>query len=189
MKKLYVNLGCGQNIMESTKDIEWLNVDNYLITDAKNFKQGDVRELSFEKESIDYIICDQVLEHIPMYDIPVVLYEIRRVLKKGGKAIIVVPDFRDAVQGWLSYDWEKCFQPELYQWYSEVIYGNQNHEGEYHRSPMSAGYLNYILNMVGLKKHQLILHAKNSPVPQYPGINYPPKTILRNAQIVAEITK
>lgn len=51
--------------------------------------QGDVTQLPMESESIDMIICSEVLEHVREYRKG--LTEIARVLKKDGVAIISVP--------------------------------------------------------------------------------------------------
>lgn len=186
-KKLKVNLGCGSHIMEGK---EWLNIDNYLLADTENFVQSDVRQLPLETGTVDYILCDQVLEHIPMKDVPMVLFEMRRVLKVGGKAVIIVPDFKGAVEQWLKVDHNQNYDPAVYNYLSEVIYGNQLHEGEYHKCAMSAGYLHYTLNMVGLVNHELIYFPAYGKVPEYEGVRtYPKDAVCRNPQLVAVITK
>jgi SAM-dependent methyltransferase len=178
--------------MKSNKKEDWINIDNYIKTDAnaKNFMQADARELPLADEVADYIIADQVFEHLSMADVPMALYEIRRVLRKGGKAVIIVPDFRSAAADWMAYNWELSFHAPVYQFLSEVIYGNQNHDGEYHKTPFTGGYLHYILNMVGLREHVISFHPKSSPLPNFPGVIIPEfNAALRNSQIVAEITK
>ncbi len=186
-QKIKLNIGCGTHILEGK---EWINVDNYILANTKNFVQADVRKLPFQSGSVDYIICDQVLEHIPMKDVPSVLFEIRRVLKFGGKAIIIVPDFKGAVEQWLKVDHNQSFDPVVYTWLSEVIYGNQHHEGEYHKTAMSAGYLDYVLKMVGLVNNKLILYPAFGVIPNYEGMRpYLSNAVCRNAQLVAEIIK
>jgi predicted SAM-dependent methyltransferase len=189
--KTYVNLGCGNHIVPSTKGIKWINIDNYYIEDVPNFLKGDARNIPLPNESVDYILLDQVLEHIPMADVPLVLWEIRRVLKTGGKCVIIVPDFEDAVRQWLAQPHNLSFEPMRYKWFSEVVYGNQEHEGEFHKTPMCAGYLHFNLNMVGLTKHQIDFHAAFSDIPRnVEGMrNYLPEAILRNAQLLVRITK
>ena len=91
-----VNLGCGTHLIP-----DWVNIDNSIGFDSPYFLAGDAREIPLLSDTVDYLLCDNVLEHIPMSDIPVVLFEIRRVLKKGGRAIIIVPDFKNAVESWL----------------------------------------------------------------------------------------
>ncbi len=190
--KTYVNLGCGVAVLPDEKGIHWINIDKFTgeQLNAKNFIQGDIIDIPLDKEVADYIICDQVMEHLRMDDVIGALHEIRRILKKGGKAVIIVPDFRSAVNDWLAFDWELNFNALQYQFLSEVIFGNQNHEGEYHRTPFSAGYFHYVLNMAGLREHVLQLHPKGGVIPDFPGIYAINENArLRNSQLVAIITK
>ncbi len=193
-KKIKVNLGCGSWIVPSTKDSDWINLDNYVLFSGeknKKFVQGDVRKLPLASESVDYIFCDQVLEHIPMKDVPAVLYEVRRVLKKGGTAIIIVPDFKACVKQWLEIlDGGHSFDPVTYNYFSEVIYGNQHHEGEYHKTAMTADYLFYVLNMVGLVNNKISVFPAFSAIPNYDGIRpHPANALYRNGQLVVDIIK
>lgn len=185
-KLVQVNLGCGTNIADG-----FINVDNFELSSEKSFIKANIIDgLPFENESVDYIICDQVIEHIAMKDIPTVLYNIRRVLKKGGKAIIIVPDFEGAVRQWLDARLNESFDPVQYQWFSEVVYGNQNHDGEFHKAPMSPSYLHYLLNMSGLSKNTISFWPAFGEVPKFPGVRKSGDNArLRNAQLVAEITK
>lgn len=52
-------------------------------------KQGSIYELPFADQSVDFIICSEVLEHLDQPDRGV--SEIRRVLKPGGYAALTVP--------------------------------------------------------------------------------------------------
>ena len=49
----------------------------------------DVREIAFDDETFDIVICNHVLEHVKEDETG--MAEIFRVLKKGGKAILLVP--------------------------------------------------------------------------------------------------
>jgi ubiquinone/menaquinone biosynthesis C-methylase UbiE len=51
--------------------------------------QGDATNLPFADDSFDYVVCSEVLEHLP--DDDAAAREIYRVLKPGGTAIITVP--------------------------------------------------------------------------------------------------
>ncbi len=185
-KKVNVNLGCGSNIVEG-----FINIDCVRPSNAdKNFVLGDVLNIPLKDNSVDYIIMDQVLEHIAMADIVPALHQIRRVLKVGGRCVIIVPDFEDAVRSWLKYNVGGSFNPLTYQFFSEVVYGNQMHEGEFHKTPMSPLYLNYALNTAGLVQKEILMYPTDSDVPVYPGIRpAPPQARCRNAQLVADIIK
>lgn len=182
-KVVRVNLGCGANLLPG-----WINIDGYIATESPDFLHADVRDIPLESNSVDYLLCDNVLEHIAMHDVPVVVYEIRRILKKGGRAVIIVPEFRDALNQWLKIDHDKVFNPFLYKYVSEVIYGTQVHEGEYHRTPMSAGLLNYTLQMCGFRNYKMIIHPAFGDAPNYPGCASIGQK-LRQAEIVCDITK
>jgi len=54
-----------------------------------NLQRGSIYELPFTDESVDFVICSEVLEHLDNPDAGV--KEIHRVLKKGGHAAITVP--------------------------------------------------------------------------------------------------
>ena len=125
-----------------------------------------------------------------MADVPQVLFHMRRVLKKGGKAVIIVPDFEGAALQWIEAHLNASFDPMKYKYFSEVIYGNQNHDGEYHQTPMCAGYLHYVLGLVGLSKHEISFWPAFGEIPQFPGTRKnAPGAVSRNAQLVVEITK
>ena len=51
----------------------------------------DITDILYENDMFDVIICNHVLEHIP--DEQKALAELKRVLKKGGKAFLNVPVF------------------------------------------------------------------------------------------------
>ncbi len=52
-------------------------------------EKADLSSLPMPDESVDLLICNHVLEHVP--DVPLALSEIRRVLRSGGVAILQVP--------------------------------------------------------------------------------------------------
>lgn len=191
-KTISVNLGCGTHINKDTKTERWINIDDFELSqsEAPNFIKGDVRNIPLESNSVDYILCDQVLEHMAMADVPVVLYEVRRILKPGGKAVFIVPDFEGATKQWMNANLNVAFDPLKYHFFSEVIYGNQAHDGEYHKTPMCAGYLHYLLNMVGMPKHEISYWPEFGKIPVFPGMRpYASTATLRNPQLVVEVYK
>lgn len=153
----------------------------------------DIRRLPFSSEYADYILLDNVLEHVNMADVPMVLYEVRRVLKPGGRCVIAVPDFACLARQWLEMDKLDFFDPIIHKWIAETIYGNQAHEGEFHRAPMSPHYLNYVLQMCGFRNYSMDRYPMGAMMPmpeKFPGVN--PKhesCIMRNDCLYVDIRK
>lgn len=61
-----------------------LHVDNRL-----EFKQGSAESLPFANDTFDLVTCQTLLLHVP--DVVQVLFEMRRVLKPGGRILVVEP--------------------------------------------------------------------------------------------------
>jgi predicted SAM-dependent methyltransferase len=184
-KGVWVNLGCGDFIIPG-----WINIDDYkLAEENKYFIRGNVMDIPISSNSVDYLLMDQVLEHIAVADIPRALHEVKRVLKTDGRLVIIVPDFRSAVEQWLKHNPDGSYQPQIHHYFSEVIYGNQNHEGEFHKTAMTPGFLNYNLQMVGFQKREIVFWPEGGKCPEYPGVRNGEGMYLRNAQLVADVIK
>jgi len=86
-----LNVGCGPMQYEG-----WVNVD----FDVKYNPDvvADARALPFEDDTVDELYSSHLLEHFG-YEEPV-LEEWRRVLRKGGKITIVVPDIVGTWYAW-----------------------------------------------------------------------------------------
>jgi SAM-dependent methyltransferase len=63
-------------------------------------RQGDVAALPFDDACFDAAVCVQVYEFVP--DIGLALRELRRVLKPGGRAVVIDTDWESCV--WRSSD-------------------------------------------------------------------------------------
>lgn len=188
--KTYVNVGCGSNIVKSTKDIKWINIDNFYLPESKDFTKGDILDIPLESNSVDYVMADQVLEHLAMADVTTALYEMRRILKKGGRCVLMVPDFEGAARQWLDQNFNATFDPMKYMWFSEVIYGNQMHPGEFHKTPMCARYLHEMLKMVGFHNATITFWPAFGKIPEFPGMRpYAQTATLRNAQLMVDVIK
>lgn len=92
--KLCLNIGCGDDKRESTEDEEWINVD--IREEVTPDLVCDIREgLPYDEKRVDLIIMKDVLEH---FKEPVnILMECYRVLKKGGKLSVQVPDLNKVI--------------------------------------------------------------------------------------------
>ena len=79
---------CFMDRFESLENLEYITGD---IESPLAKVKMDIHDIPFEDDSIDVIFCNHVLEHVD--DDRKALSEIRRVLKKGGWAILQVPFF------------------------------------------------------------------------------------------------
>lgn len=93
---IQLNLASGQRPFKKP----WVNID---IKD-----QGypidiitDIKELSmFEDNSVDIIVLHHVVEHIAIHELESYVSEWYRVLKKGGKMAVFVPNLKEINRAW-----------------------------------------------------------------------------------------
>tara|TARA_Y100000816_G_scaffold211549_1_gene157177 strand:+ start:1113 stop:1769 length:657 start_codon:yes stop_codon:yes gene_type:complete len=93
--KKILDLGCGTNKYKKY----FIRSNEFIGIDIKEGGRGmidkepdifyDGKKIPFDNESFDVIICTEVLEHVENFNL--VVKEIYRSLKKGGKAFITMP--------------------------------------------------------------------------------------------------
>jgi ubiquinone/menaquinone biosynthesis C-methylase UbiE len=89
-----LDVGCGLGeFMNDCRNFSGVDANPYCVSYCKgkgfNAKVGKAEKLSFKDGSFDGVFCLCVLEHLRKPELAV--REIRRVLKKNGKAVIIVP--------------------------------------------------------------------------------------------------
>lgn len=100
----------------TTVDLSELNKDGI---------HSDISDLwMFETETVDEIYASHVLEHFSHTKTGDVLKEWFRVLKKGGKIWVAVPDFQRAIEIYQKYG--------LVPWVVNFLYGDQGYPLAYH---------------------------------------------------------
>lgn len=100
--------------------------------------QADVKasmdNLPYDEGTVDEIYSSHALEHMGKFEVPKVLREWFRVLKPSGTLEVRVPDLAWCVQHWLKHQ-------SSTGWELDIIFGNQNHAGEFHKT----GFTSYTL--------------------------------------------
>jgi SAM-dependent methyltransferase len=81
-----LHIGCGNIRLNN-----FINVD--IIEGPAVDRIMDARKLDFADNSVDLIYTSHVIEHFPHGEVPLVLKEWNRVLKNGGKLIVITPNF------------------------------------------------------------------------------------------------
>ena len=80
-----LNLGCGYDCREG-----WVNLDREEREGADIIHDLNMIPLPFKNEEFDYVLCQDVLEHV---NVTPLMNEIHRILKNGGILKIRVPHF------------------------------------------------------------------------------------------------
>jgi len=80
-----LNLGCGRNIKKG-----WINLDYTKGEGVDVVHDLNITPLPFQDEEIDYVLCQDILEHVNF--IPLI-NDIHRILKKNGILKIRAPHF------------------------------------------------------------------------------------------------
>ena len=83
--KKRLNLGCGSDIKDGWVNLDWINLPGVNVV-----HDIEILPLPFQDEEFDEILCQDILEHIEYI---LVLKDLYRILKKGGKLSIRVPHF------------------------------------------------------------------------------------------------
>jgi predicted SAM-dependent methyltransferase len=205
MAKIKLNIGCGvllragfinidiikeQDLREGfkTKKGDWKNT---FIEKGAKYVEADVRKLPFKNNFADYVEMRNIIEHLPFREIVDTLKEVRRVMKKKAELVISTDDFDGIAADWLTMR-VGTFDLDRYVRVMETVYGNQMHEGEFHKVAMTSDFLSWCLVSAGFKKGQLTKYPKNAPIPKefIHGVSKKEKNLVfRNDMIVARIIK
>lgn len=122
---LLLDIGSGEGRVES-------NLGEFTTVDA--FTKADIVatmwEIPLPDGSVSGIYSSNALEHISKFDVIPTIREWHRLLKVGGMLYLTVPDLEWAVKFWL----ELKDTTEATGWPLDIIFGNQKHMGEFHKT-------------------------------------------------------
>jgi len=119
-----LDMGCGDKKLHPN----FIGVDPYVETDKVNVK-AYMWDTPFDDDSVDFLVCMAALEHVSKFKVDPTLREFARILKPGAAFAILVPNLEYALLTWLSN--------QNNGWEMDLIFGTQEHEGEYHRTGFS----------------------------------------------------
>jgi SAM-dependent methyltransferase len=126
---------------------------NSTMEEDMEYVQADAAILPFKDNYADLIESSDMIEHIPFRQVPFVLKEMFRVLKKGGELKIQTTNFDELAKLWAEQviDKNMDFSDVNCPFFNlqEIIYGNQNHGGEFHISLFNPAYMKALLAYIG----------------------------------------
>ncbi len=117
-RKLCLNLGCGERPLPDSEDSKWVNID----VGKKADLCLDVRDIgyAFRPNSVDYVFCCHVLEHLTYTEGDKLLQDIYGLLKHGGVLELHMPELAMIIANQDAH--------------IEGIYGAQQDEHDVHKS-------------------------------------------------------
>lgn len=114
-----LNLGCGGDIREG-----WVNID--LFVDIPGVTKADICDLQLPPDSVDYIIAQDVIEHISHRRVKDVFRSWVKLLAQKGQIEIRCPDSEAQCRALLNKTWDSAV-------FSYMMFGAQDHTGNEHR--------------------------------------------------------
>lgn len=131
-----------------SSDETFISVDLYTDADI----QAPMWSIPLPDDSVDVIWSDHALEHVPKEGVVPTLCEWGRLVKPGGNIQFFVPDLEWCLLWWLRH--------QTTGWDMDVLYGNQNHPGEFHRTGYS---MDIILDYIRKLNWEMLLLEKDPP--------------------------
>lgn len=163
-----LNLGSGPHPLP-----EHVNIDLYAPADVKD-NAATLR--GYQPGAVDEIRAEHVLEHMGWRDGQRAVNRWYQLLAKGGRLYVTVPDVAMSIRAWLeAYD----NGGNVWGFRSQAIWGDQAHEGEYHRWGYDADSLLRALTSAGF--HDIVITRKPGHDPMYPGNKRPDWWIVAEA--------
>lgn len=155
-----LNLGSGNVRVEG-----FTNVDLY---DTTADVKADLNNLPFDNDSIEQIICIQVIEHIHYAESQLVLAEMFRVLQPGGTALIETPNIdvvcRKILEYGLEDQWIYNLVGQYWRPHDKDRYEDWYHNAaSIHRNPWNFKRLEDLASRVGFKVEQLPWEQSHYP--------------------------
>jgi len=81
--------------------VKWGIIDKRYKRNWPDIKMADVRkELPIESGVVDWVYCSHVIEHLEKYEAESLVKEIKRILKRGGRVRIVLPDLNKIIKNY-----------------------------------------------------------------------------------------
>lgn len=155
-EKVLLHVGCGGAGREAVavdlfQKEEWCHVRLDIDVNVQPDVVDDIRYLqNVADESVDGIYSSHNLEHLHPYDLPLALQAFRRVLKKGGVIVCLVPDFQLACERVAEGNTEPVYVSPAGPIYAmDMIFGyrryTKDNPFQMHRNGFTPQYMNNIL--------------------------------------------
>lgn len=192
-RPIKLNLGCGPRALNG-----FVNVDKYYTEEELkeinpqvkrgDFLQADILKLPLPDSSVKYIETIDMIEHLKMQSVVPALKEWFRVLEPEGELMVLTIDFTGLAKHWIKNIGERDFNLQKYVEWSEVIYGTQADDGQYHKTPFTKEFMELCLRLAGFTKYEvrIVPRGQKAP-PEYRDMQE--GTVVRSDMLVAHAWK
>ena len=133
-----LDIGCGRNPIQG-----YIGIDAYV--EHEGIVKAEMWKLPYADAEIERIYSSHALEHISKIQVVPTLKEWHRVLKPGGEAEIRVPDLEWCCNAWLHH--------QSNDWFMDILFGNQEHAGEFHKTGFTVPIMSLYLNAAGFSSY------------------------------------
>jgi predicted SAM-dependent methyltransferase len=177
--EIKLNIGCGGRPLHGYINIDQDSIEDMrkrypeaVFDDALIIENHDIFNMPYQDESVQEVNADGLLEHLSFKEESRFLYEVKRVLKKGGVFKFSVPDFEKVCSIWLNAkdDWQGFFSDDREDiqknhWFGTytydysnrwgyiiaTFYGSQNGVGQFHKNCYSEGKIRKMMQFLGFE--------------------------------------
>lgn len=133
--QMNLDIGCGRTPIEGYTGVD-------IVAEVNPDIVAPMWKIPVPDDSVDRIFSTHALEHVEKKMIVPTLKEWHRILKPGANAEIQVPSLEWCCRNWLKY--------KTNDWHMDVLFGNQEHEGEFHKSGFTVEIMQSYLEQAGL---------------------------------------
>ena len=173
-----LNLGCGGRPLQGYVNIDMDTLEqikkrypNQEFDDDLIVVQYDLFDLPYQKNSVDEIRSEGLIEHLSFIDEPKFFNEVVRVLKPNGKLFLSTVDFERTAKQWLDAkdDWKDFYRDDkdailnehwfgtytyepINRWgyLTATLFGSQNGTGQFHTNCYTEAKLHAICKKMNL---------------------------------------
>ena len=153
---LKLNLGCCKTILDG-----WVNIDLYQYD--PRIVVGDIRNLAnYANESVDEILAQDVIEHIPFYESVAAVKEWIRTLKIGGQLTVQTTNIAGHLESYAKGFWN--LETLNYMLFSGKNWAdNQTRDGDFHKSVYDIPFMKNLFVQNGLDVISIVAVPPGTP--------------------------
>jgi predicted SAM-dependent methyltransferase len=148
---LKLNLGCGPDIKDG-----YVNID--VCPMSANVVKMDIRQLTYDAESVDEIYARDVIEHMPLQDTINALANWSNICKKGGKLFIQTVCWDSVLKAYHADVWKMEVLNYMLFAGKNWVDGISRPE-DFHKSTYNVQYLMQLIQSVGFKVDKIELDS------------------------------